>query len=302
MQLSLFAIRISLVEFTPFLENYKAGTFIRQISSMPVIGKVIESDCLYPYLNMTTTISHPVRRIDLPRIFAVFFKPHACFTDMSSEARANWLTPMLLLSITAVLAVIAAGYLKTRAAMMGEITLPVDWQWWTPEMQNNYMQAQQATQGPVFLYVMPLVGSLASLWLGWLVLAGLLHLGSTLLGGRGSMQNALNLVAWASLPFAVRDILRVVFMLIVRHGIVSPGFSGFASSPGFLSQLLARADIFLLWTIILLVIGFAVMDGLSKGKSFTNVFIVIALVLLAQAGLATLTSGLGGAAIQRPFF
>ena len=251
---------------------------------------------------MTTTTSNPVRRIDVPRVFAVFFNPRATFTEMTSESRATWLTPMLLLSVTAVLAVMVAGYLKARATMMGEITLPPDWQWWTPEMQNNYMQAQQATQGPVFLYVMPLVASLTGLWLGWLVLAGLLHLGSTLLGGRGSMQNALNLVAWASLPFAVRDILRVVYMLIARHVIVSPGFSGFAASTGFLSQLLARADIFLLWNIILLVIGFTVMDGLSKGKSFANVFIVIALVLLAQAGLATLTSGLGGAAVQRPFF
>ena len=151
------------------------------------------------------------------------------------------------------------------------------------------------------MYVMPLVGSLTGLWLGWLVLAALLHLGSTLLGGRGSMQNALNLVAWASLPFALRDILRIVFMLIVSRPISSPGLSAFASS-SFLSQVLARTDIFLLWNIILLIIGFAVLDGLSKGKSFANVFIVIVLVLLAQAGLSTLGSSIGGSAIQRPFF
>jgi len=221
---------------------------------------------------------------------------------MASEARATWSTPMLLLTITVILAVVAAGYLRTQAAMMGEITLPPDWQWWTPEMQNNYMQAQQATQGPVFMYVMPLVGSLTGLWLGWFVLAGLLHLGSTLFGGRGSMQNALNLVGWGSLPFAVRDILRVAYMFLAQHTITSPSLSGFASSSGFLYQILARTDLFLIWNIILLVIGFAVVDGLPKGKSFANVFIVIALVLLAQAGLAALASSLGGSAVQRPFF
>ena len=129
---------------------------------------------------MTTTTSNPDRRIDVPRVFAVFFNPRATFTEMASEARATWLTPMLLLSVTAVLAVMVAGYLKARATMMGEITLPPDRQWWTPEMQNNYMQAQQATQGPVFLYVMPLVASLTGLWLGWLVLAGLLHLAESI--------------------------------------------------------------------------------------------------------------------------
>jgi hypothetical protein len=209
---------------------------------------------------------------------------------------------MLLLSITAILVVIVAGYLKSRAAMMGEIPLPPDWQFWTPEMQNNYMRAQQATQGPVFLYIMPLIGSLTGLWLGWLLLAGLLHFGSTLLGGRGSMQSALNIVAWASLPFAVRDILRIIFMLAAGHGITRPGLSGFTSTPGFVSQLLTRVDIFLIWQVVLLVIGFALTDGLPRSKALMGVLVMVVLVLFAQAGLGALASSFGGLAVQRPFF
>jgi hypothetical protein len=209
---------------------------------------------------------------------------------------------MLVLTITAILVVVAAGYLKTRAAVMGEIQLPRDWQFWTPEMQNNYMQAQQATQGPVFMYVMPMIGSLTGLWVGWLLLGALLHFGSTLLGGRGSMQSALNIVAWASLPFAVRDILRIIFMLSAGHAIISPGLSGFASTPGFVSQLLTRVDIFLIWQVILLVIGFGVTDSLPRSKAVAGVVFIMLLVLLAQAGLGALTSNIGGTAAQRPFF
>ncbi len=98
---------------------------------------------------------------------------------------------MLVLTVTALLLVLVAGYLKTRAAMMGEVTMPPDWQWWTPEMQNNYMQAQQATQGKTFMYIIPLVGAWTGLWLGWVLVAGLLHLGSTLLGGRGTMTRCI---------------------------------------------------------------------------------------------------------------
>ncbi len=221
---------------------------------------------------------------------------------MASESRANWSTPMLLLSITAILVVIVTGYLKTRAAMMGEIQLPPGWEYWSPAMQNDYMQAQQATQGPAFMYVIPMVGSLTGLWLGWLVLAGLLHLGSTLFGGRGSMQGALNVVAWASLPFALRDLLRAVYMLASSHTITSPGLSGFAASGGFIYQLLQFTDLFLVWNIILLVFGFSIFDGLTRGKAFVNVLIVIAIVLLAQAGFGMIGSGLGSSAIQRPFF
>jgi hypothetical protein len=221
---------------------------------------------------------------------------------MAAESRATWLTPMLLLTISAILVVVVAGYLKSRMAMTGEGQLPPDWQYWTPEMQNNYMQAQQATQGPVFLYVMPMVSSLTGLWVGWLLLAGLLHFGSTLLGGRGSMQSALNIVAWASLPFVLRDILRTVFMLSAGHPIVSPGLSGFTSTPGFVAQLLTRFDIFLIWQIILLVIGLALTDGLPRGKAVTGVVAVVLLVLLTQAGLGALASRFSGLAVQRPFF
>ncbi|HEX5941674.1 MAG TPA: Yip1 family protein [Anaerolineales bacterium] len=249
-----------------------------------------------------TLDQRPPRRFDLPRAQAMLFRPRRGFQEMASESRATWLTPMLLLSITAILVVVVAGYLKSRAAMMGEIQFPPDWEFWPPEMQNNYMQAQQATQGPVFLYIMPMVGSLTSLWLGWLLLAALLHFGSTLLGGRGSMQSALNIVAWASLPFAVRDILRIVFMLAAGHAILSPGLSGFTSTPGFVSQLLTRLDIFLIWHVVLLVIGFALTDGLPRSKAVTGVLVVIVLVLLSQAGLGALTSNFGGLAVQRPFF
>lgn len=244
----------------------------------------------------------PARRFDLSRAGSMLLRPRAAFQEMTLESRATWLTPMLILTVTAVLVVLVAGYLKARAAMMGEVQLPRDWQYWSPEMQNNYMQAQQATQGPVFLYVMPALGSLTGLWLGWLLLGALLHFGSTLLGGRGSMQGALNIVAWGSLPLAIRDVLRIVFMLSAGHAIVSPGLSGFVSAPGFVAQLLTRLDIFVIWQAILLILGFAIADSLPRGKAAAGVVVVLLLVLLAQAGLGSLTSSLGGQAVQRPFF
>ena len=244
----------------------------------------------------------PAHRIDFTRLRDILFRPRSGFQEISAEAGSTWSTPMLVLTIMAVLGVMISGYLNAHAASMGQGPLPRDWQYWTPEMQNNYMQAQQATQGPVFIYVIPLLGSLASLWLGWLLLAALLHFGSTLVGGRGSMQSALNIVAWASLPFAVRDVLRIVFMLSAGHAIVSPGLSGFASSSALVSQLLTHVDVFLIWNVILLMIGFAIADGLSRGKAVTGVLVVILLVLLAQAGLGALSSGFGGLAVQRPFF
>jgi len=248
----------------------------------------------------TTLEKQSVRRLDLRRMLSVLLRPRQTFSATAAETRSTWLTPMLLLSLTALLVVLVSGYLRTRAAMLGEIPLPPDWQYWTPDMQDKYMQAQQLTQGKVFMYVIPLISAWSGLWVGWIILGGLLHLGSTLLGGRGSMQSALNIAAWASLPAAVRDILRITYMLSASHAITSPGLSGFVTS-AFWSQVLARTDIFMIWSIILLIIGFSIGDGLPRGKAFVGVVMVMLILLVAQAGLGTMIAGLGGAAVQRPF-
>lgn len=220
---------------------------------------------------------------------------------LAVEEKLTWQMPMLLVNLLFLLRTIVTGFLQMRVSNLGQAALPADWQWWTPDMQSNYMQAIQATQGPVFLYIIPAVTGLARIWLGWLILGGLLHLASTLLGGRGSMRSVLSLTGWAMLPFALRDLLRIVYMLIVQHPIASPGLSGFGGLL-FLSKVLAGVDLFIIWFAILLGMGLRVMDNLPVGKAIAVVVIVLLLVLLVQGGLGMLSTSLGGMMITRPFF
>lgn len=232
-------------------------------------------------------------------------RPGAVFAQMAAQGRPSWLMPMLVLSLMLLVRVMVSGYLRLRAASMGEMPLPPGWEWWTPEMQNNYMQAMQATQGPVFVYVIPSISALAGLWLGWIVLSGLLHLASTLLGGRGTMPSALRLLAWASLPLALREGLRVLYMLLAGHAIASPGLSGFVSGTSggmlFLSHLLQHTDLFFAWRLILLVLGLRRLDGLSTGKAVVAVLVVLLLALVVQAGVGAFFSSLSGIVVNRPF-
>lgn len=243
----------------------------------------------------------PARRFEFKSLFAFLLHPHQGVERLAGGEKSAWMMPMLVLSILFLLRTIVSGYLQAHAAALGQPSLPADWQYWTPVMQNNYMQAIQATQGPVFVYIIPAVTGLVRLWLGWFIVGGLLHLASTLLGGRGSMRSVLNLVAWACLPFALRDLLRVVFMLIAQHPIASPGLSGFAGVL-FLSKMLASVDVFFIWFAILLGLGLCVTDSLPAGKAAAGVAIVLLLVLLVQGGLGTLGATLGGMMIIRPFF
>jgi hypothetical protein len=249
-----------------------------------------------------TTLSVPptVRRFDFKRLITFLFQPRQAISRLAEEEKPLWLFPMLVITLFFLVRIIINGYFQAQAASMGQVTLPPDWQYWSTDMQNNYMQAQQVTQGPVFVYIIPSTVGLVKFWLAWLIVGGLTHLASTLFGGRGKMASALNLVAWACLPFVLRDILRIVFMLIAKHSIASPGLSGLVAVP-FLSKLLTSVDLFFLWFAILLVAGFRKADNLPLGKAVAIVAIVLVLALLAQAGLSTLTSKLGGMTITRMF-
>ncbi|MEW5941389.1 MAG: Yip1 family protein [Chloroflexota bacterium] len=242
---------------------------------------------------MTETSVQPAPRFNLARLFAILFRPRRAFGEIAGEGKPSWVTPLIVASLAAILVVVVGGYVKSRAAMQGEVELPPDWQYWSPDMQEQYMQGQQMTQSPAFLYVVPAAGALIGLWLGWLILGGLLHLGSTLAGGRGSMGGTLTITAWAGAPFIVRDLLRAVFVLASGHAIRAAGLSGFAEGMGMITQLLARADLFVVWNAILLILGFRIVDNLPAGKAAGAVLAVLILVMLAQAGIASFGANLG---------
>jgi hypothetical protein len=169
------------------------------------------------------------------------------------------------------------------------------------------MQAMQATQGPVFVYVFPALSALLGIWLGWLLVGGLLHLVMTMLGGRGDTMGAMNLVAWAGLPFAVRDLVRAAALLIGRQPIDNPGLAGFApaEATGFVAYLVAwlpTIDLYLIWHIVLLVIGVRHASSLTRGKAIGGALFTVLLVLALLALVRFLTAQLGGLTIIRPFF
>lgn len=237
----------------------------------------------------------------------LFYQPRSVFDWIATESGQLWLPPMLLITLVSLLRILVGGWLQVQRVAQGELSLPPDWTYYTPEMQAQYMQAAEATKNPVFVYVLPVILGLFAIWLGWIIISSLLHLTFTMAGGGGTNASALNLVAWASVPFALRELLRVLYLLVARHPIVSAGLSGFIAnteSSGwlFVSTLLAFVDIFLVWHITLLVIGAKRTETITTAKSFAVVMVVTTLSLLTQAGTSYLGSQLGNMMVTRPFY
>jgi len=246
-------------------------------------------------------------RLFITRIPKFLYRPSNVFEWIAAEKGRLWLPPMLVITGVTLLRILIDGWLQLRTASQGETPLPPDWTYYTPEMQTQYMQAAEATKSPVFVYILPVIIGLTAIWLGWIIISSLLHLTFMLAGGRGTNASALNLVAWASIPFAFRELLRVIYLLGARHPIISAGFSGFVTKTGssgllFASALLALIDIFLVWHITLLVIGAKRTETITTVKSFVVVIVVIALSLITQAGTSYLGSQLGDMMVTRPFY
>ncbi len=259
---------------------------------------------------MTETIPKTLERprtLRLSWAFQILIHPRQTFQEIASLSGSTWFTPLLILSISALLVVLVAGPIRQQAAQTGQFELPPEYQYLSPEDQARIQEALAATQGPVFIYVFPALSAIVGIWMGWLVVGGLLHLNLTLLGGRGATSSAMNLVAWSAMPFVVRDLVRVLYMLSADHLISNSGLSGFVqvtqnSISLFLNKFLSHVDLYLIWHILLLMVGVQVASGLTRRKSILGASMPVLLVLILQTLLSFLITRMAGLTIIRPFF
>jgi hypothetical protein len=236
-------------------------------------------------MNEATTLPlQRPRRFYFDWVLPFLLRPRATFARIVDQPRATWLTPMLVLTLTSLLAVFAAGPIKTALAQSGQVELPFAYEWWTPEQQAAYMQSQASLTGPVFVYVFPALLAVLRVWLGWLAMGGVLYLTLTLLGGRGRSGGALDVVAWASLPFAVRDLVQAAFMFtqdqLLRSGLESYAPVGEGLAAAVVVEVLARVTIYGLWYLALLYIGVRAAGGLKARQALAGVALAVVVMLV----------------------
>jgi hypothetical protein len=178
----------------------------------------------------------------------------------------------------------------------------------TPEMQE---QAARMVTNPLFTLVLPIAGGLVGLWVSWLVWAGGLHLASTVLGGSSSFRQMFQAVVWSWLPFTLRRLLQIIYIAATQKVIANPGLSGWVASsqaaagPGgsglvaaptstgvmVLRAFLAQVDVFLLWSLLLVVLAVLVTARVSVRKA-AGIVLVVWLLFTAVGMLPTLVASI----------
>ncbi len=240
-------------------------------------------------------------------VLPALFQPRRTFQRIASMERGLVSTPLLLLALFAIASALVRGTIREAALASGQMELPPGWEFYTPEMQAQFQQAMTATSGPVFVYLLPAIVALLGVIVSWVVVGWLLHLLLTLMGGRTSSQQTLNVVAWASLPFILRAGVRIAAMLASGEVVAHPGLSGFVSGEAgtaaiFSTALLSQVDLYLLWHIVLLIVGVGVGNNLSRGKIWIAVLFTVILVMLGRTVPALIAAQFGDLTIVRPFF
>ena len=215
------------------------------------------------------------------------FRPRRTLAKALEGSHGTWLAPLMVLTLLAIVLVLVAGPIKQSAAANGPQELPQDFQYWSPEQQQMYLQSSSQSQGPVFVYVFPAATALLKIWVGWFLLAAVLHLTLTLSGSRSSLTLVLNLVAWASLPIAVRFLVQIGSLLITRQPITHPGLSGFAALGGdalarYIGAILPLIDLYLVWMIGLIIAGLVPLSGMTRTKIWICVLVSLLIVLVLQ--------------------
>ncbi|TLN19759.1 YIP1 family protein [bacterium] len=240
---------------------------------------------------------HP-RRLRFDWLLPLFFRPRRTLGQVSEQNHGVWLAPLLVLSVLVVIAVLAASPIRQQAAQMGG-EIPPDFQYWSAEQQQQYMEAQANSAGPIFTLIFPALSALAGLWVSWFLLGSILHLALTLTGSRSSNTAALNLAAWASLPLGLRSIVQTIAMLANKQLIAGQGLSGFIASDAtglglYLRSMLGFIDIYFVWMVVLLLIGAAIISGMRRGKAWVTTLVAVLILLALQALPGFIGGQLGG--------
>jgi membrane protein, antimicrobial resistance system len=224
------------------------------------------------------------------RIGGVIASPTETLRDIAE--RPDWLVPLLIIVVASLLLGFAmSGKVDFETATREQlerrgVTGP------ELERQLEMISKVQRLTTPFFTalggIIVPLVVALA------LMLAG------RIFGGEATFKQSFSIASYAWIPQALKTLIMAA--LLMRAGEVdlmqlplllksNLGFlSDPVSSPGVFT-LLSSLDVFAIWTIVLLGIGFAYAHRLSRSVATALAGALFVVVVLIQAGLASVFGG-----------
>jgi hypothetical protein len=225
------------------------------------------------------------------RIAGVLLTPVRTFAEIAR--RPDILVPLVL--------IIVIGYGATFAIMPRvDMDAMMDQQFQQAKKQNPNMSQEDfermskfgKAMGKGIAFVQPV---LMVVW--YVIVAGILLLGVRLFGGEGDFKQAFSVTLYAWIPYVILSIITAI--VVVAKGSFDPMAAAtiVKSNPAFLVpmkeqfvlySLLSMLDVFTFWVLGLLIVGFASVSKLSKGKTAAIVIPMWLVLVLIRLGFAAM--------------
>lgn len=228
----------------------------------------------------------------MQRITGVFFAPDETFDDIARRPDILW--PLVILTLVGIVSAIL---------IMPRMDVEAMWAQQAEMMQKQNPNLAEAdiermapfvkASGKVMGYISPLL-----MILGYLLIALVLWGAFRIMGGQGTFPQSLSTTLYAHFPRMVLGGIIATIIILLRGSVnpmeivaivkTSPAFLADFREQPVLFAFLASFDVFALWTLFLLVVGFSKVSKFSKGKSAAIVVSLWLVVVLIKVGMAAL--------------
>jgi hypothetical protein len=226
-------------------------------------------------------------------LVGVILRPRETFETLRDLEKMRWWMPFAV-TLAGVLFLALAQNAVTQSMLAN---IPAEMQ----EMVSGGSSSLLSILGQVAL------GAVTVL-LGYFLTAGVLFGGGLILGGKATWKQAVGVVAWSSVPLALRRFVQAIASF-ATGGFPVSGFSGAfsmfeAAERPTLYALLGKFDVYLVWNLLLLGIGAAVITRLKKPKPLILILIYVVigvlLVMAMNAASGWLSGLIGGSSTGGP--
>jgi len=227
-------------------------------------------------------------------LLGVLLKPRSTFVYLSGARRRWWWVVALLM----VVALMAHGVAYTKADLRLSYQRQLEYYQSLSEAERDMMYGAPPMEPQASTFSLSTAIGVGGRTLGtlvtWLIWAGLLYLASTFLGqNRASFGAFLGIVAWTWIPYVIRNFVQAVAMGVTGSAIYNQGLSGLVIDktptpitnvwqqpiqPGRGDQVLAaflgRVDVYMIWNLVLIVLGVAALSHLSGKKALLGTLVI----------------------------
>ena len=229
------------------------------------------------------------------RIVGVLFSPKNTFDDIAKKP--SWIVPVVILTLLSIVICIGLNQRMNWHDFIGQqIEKSSGASQLSAEQKEQRIEAG-AKFAPIFTYVFGIPGPFVAVLVIALVMMGAYNL---LAGASVSYGTSLGIVSHAFVPSIVSSLLFLLILFLKPPGTfdldnpVATNIGAFLpeESAKWLVKLCTSIDLFSLWILILIAIGFAAANPkkLRGGKSYTIAFSVWAVFVILRVGWAFIFS------------